>query len=110
MALPIIASFQDLEKVQKKCAADFALRELSDRPQGISAEEIKELTKEGYEQYVLCCGGTGCHASQSAEIIKRFEDAINENGLEKKIKVIRTGCFGFCEQGPIVQWNSPATA
>ena len=103
MALPIIASFQDLEKVQKKCAADFALRELSDRPQGISAEEIKELTKEGYEQYVLCCGGTGCHASQSAEIIKRFEDAIKENGLEKKIKVIRTGCFGFCEQGPIVQ-------
>ncbi|MCQ2329462.1 MAG: 4Fe-4S binding protein [Paludibacteraceae bacterium] len=103
MALPIIASFPELAEMQKKCAADFALRELSNRPEGVTAEEIKNLHNDGFEQYVLVCGGTGCHASNSAEILKNFEVAIEKHGLNKKVKIVRTGCFGFCEQGPIVK-------
>ncbi|MBE5786943.1 MAG: NADH-quinone oxidoreductase subunit NuoF, partial [Clostridiales bacterium] len=34
--------------------------------------------------------------------IERFEEKIKEAGLEKEVKVIRTGCFGLCEAGPVV--------
>ncbi|MDD3212731.1 MAG: NADH-quinone oxidoreductase subunit NuoF [Eubacteriales bacterium] len=55
-----------------------------------------------YRAQVLCCGGTGCTSSGSGEIIKRFEEQIVKNGLDKEIKVVRTGCFGLCAAGPVV--------
>ena len=55
-----------------------------------------------YRAHVLCCGGTGCSSSGSAQLIERFEQKIKENGLDKEVKVIRTGCFGLCEAGPVV--------
>ncbi len=55
-----------------------------------------------YRAHVLCCGGTGCTSSGSAQIIERFEQKIKEAGLDKEVKVVRTGCFGLCEAGPVV--------
>ena len=55
-----------------------------------------------FRAHVLVCGGTGCTSSGSAELIKRFEEQIAKNGLEKEVKVVRTGCFGLCEAGPVV--------
>ncbi len=55
-----------------------------------------------YRAHVLVCGGTGCTSSGSGELIKRFEEQIAKNGLEKEVKVVRTGCFGLCEAGPVV--------
>ncbi len=55
-----------------------------------------------YRAHVLCCGGTGCTSSGSAQLIQRFEEKIQEAGLEKEVKVVRTGCFGLCEAGPVV--------
>ena len=55
-----------------------------------------------YRAHVLCCGGTGCTSSGSAQIIERCEQKIKEAGLEKEVKVVRTGCFGLCEAGPVV--------
>ncbi len=55
-----------------------------------------------FRAHVLVCGGTGCSSSGSAELIKRFEEQIAKNGLEKEVKVVRTGCFGLCEAGPVV--------
>ena len=55
-----------------------------------------------YRAHVLCCGGTGCTSSGSAQIIERFEQQIQEKGLDREVKVIRTGCFGLCEAGPVV--------
>jgi len=52
---------------------------------------------------ILCCGGTGCHASNSQELIANLRKYIKENGLENDVRVIQTGCFGFCAQGPIVK-------
>ena len=57
---------------------------------------------EIYRSHVLVCGGTGCSSSGSAKLIDRFNEKIKENGLEKEVKVIRTGCFGLCEAGPVV--------
>ena len=55
-----------------------------------------------FRAHVLVCGGTGCTSSGSAELIKRFEEQLAANGLEKEVKVVRTGCFGLCEAGPVV--------
>ena len=55
-----------------------------------------------FRSQVLICGGTGCTSSGSAELIRLFEEKIKEVGLEKEVKVVRTGCFGLCEMGPVV--------
>ena len=56
---------------------------------------------EYYRSQVLICTGTGCSSSNSPAIIKRFEECIRNAGLENEIKIVRTGCFGLCENGPI---------
>ncbi|HPS62747.1 MAG TPA: NADH-ubiquinone oxidoreductase-F iron-sulfur binding region domain-containing protein [Bacteroidales bacterium] len=53
--------------------------------------------------HMLVCGGTGCQASQSEEILKNFQAGIQAKGLESEVQAIKTGCFGFCEKGPIVK-------
>ncbi len=55
-----------------------------------------------FRSHVLVCGGTGCTSSGSARIITAFERELASAGLEKEIKVIKTGCFGLCALGPIV--------
>ena len=62
-----------------------------------------KLKGEGGKRAVLICGGTGCLANNSDEILHEFEKQIKEHGLEKKISVNHVGCFGFCSQGPFVK-------
>jgi len=51
---------------------------------------------------ILTCAGTGCSASNSAQIVENFEEALKKYGLESEVKVVKTGCFGLCQKGPIV--------
>ncbi len=53
--------------------------------------------------HLLICGGTGCTASQSLEIVDKFKAELKANNLEDEVQVVKTGCFGFCEKGPIVK-------
>lgn len=55
-----------------------------------------------FRAHVLVCGGTGCSSSGSNELIKRFEEQVESSGLSKEVKIVRTGCFGLCEAGPVV--------
>ena len=57
---------------------------------------------DGYKKHVLVCGGTGCTSSGSAKIIETLETEIAKHGLEKEVKVVKTGCFGLCALGPIM--------
>jgi NADH:ubiquinone oxidoreductase subunit F (NADH-binding)/(2Fe-2S) ferredoxin len=56
-----------------------------------------------YKMHLLVCGGTGCRASQSDKLVESLNQALIEKGLENEAKVVTTGCFGFCEKGPIVK-------
>src|SRR6056297_1574017 len=56
-----------------------------------------------YRMHILVCGGTGCRASESDVIIERFREVLAENKYDEEVQVVQTGCFGFCEQGPIVK-------
>ncbi len=52
--------------------------------------------------HLLICAGTGCVACRSFEIREELEREIARQGLQDEIKVVTTGCQGFCERGPIV--------
>jgi NADH:ubiquinone oxidoreductase subunit F (NADH-binding)/(2Fe-2S) ferredoxin/NAD-dependent dihydropyrimidine dehydrogenase PreA subunit len=53
--------------------------------------------------HLLVCGGTGCRSAESDLIVKNLENVLKEKGLEGDAQVVETGCFGFCEKGPIVK-------
>ena len=52
---------------------------------------------------ILVCGGTGCQSSDSQKIVENLRSELAAQGLEDMVEVVRTGCFGFCEKGPIVK-------
>ena len=56
-----------------------------------------------YKMHILVCGGTGCRASQSEQIVENLNAELKNLGLENDAQVVTTGCFGFCEKGPIVK-------
>lgn len=56
-----------------------------------------------YKMHLLVCGGTGCKASSSDAIVEMLKKEVAANNLENDVQVILTGCFGFCEKGPIVK-------
>ena len=51
---------------------------------------------------VLVCAGTGCSSSESGVIYDNFNKLLKEYDLDNEVKVIKTGCFGLCQKGPIV--------
>jgi len=56
-----------------------------------------------YKMQLLVCGGTGCRASASAKIVEKLNESLASHGLTSDAQVVTTGCFGFCEKGPIVK-------
>ena len=52
--------------------------------------------------YILVCGGTGCTSNHSVDIIEALENELKLQKLDNEVKVIMTGCFGLCAQGPIM--------
>src|SRR5574344_739220 len=56
-----------------------------------------------YKMHILVCGGTGCKSADSSHIVENLNAELESHGIEDEAKVVMTGCFGFCEQGPIVK-------
>ncbi|SCZ80656.1 NAD(P)-dependent iron-only hydrogenase diaphorase component flavoprotein [Acidaminobacter hydrogenoformans DSM 2784] len=53
--------------------------------------------------HLMVCGGTGCISSGADTLITELENILVQKGYDKEVKVVKTGCFGFCGQGPIVK-------
>lgn len=81
-----------LEKV------DFYKKQIEVRknPEKFNKGEIKE-------RHILICGGPGCKASRADSINKAFKDELERLDLGYEVKVIMTGCFGFCAKGPVIE-------
>ncbi|KPK43295.1 MAG: NADH dehydrogenase, partial [Nitrospira bacterium SM23_35] len=60
--------------------------------------EEKGLNKR---HVILVCQGTGCVSGGSEHIFSALKDALETSGNGKDILVKRTGCHGFCQQGPL---------
>ncbi|WP_300526264.1 NADH-quinone oxidoreductase subunit NuoF [Aminiphilus sp.] len=55
------------------------------------------------KMHLLVCCGTGCISSQSDRIVESLKTALKNRNLQDEVKVVLSGCFGFCEKGPIVK-------
>jgi NADH:ubiquinone oxidoreductase subunit F (NADH-binding)/(2Fe-2S) ferredoxin len=58
--------------------------------------------ERGYKYRINVCCSSGCVPFGSFKVLKAFEEAVKEFGVEKECKVARTGCVGTCSVGPAV--------
>ncbi len=56
-----------------------------------------------YRLHLMICGGTGCQSQDSNEIIDALKQELEKKGYGDEVQVVKTGCFGFCEKGPIIK-------
>ncbi len=64
---------------------------------------ISEIEDKHIKKSILVCGGTGCHASKGIDVVATLKAELKNANLQEEADVISTGCFGFCEKGPIVK-------
>lgn len=51
---------------------------------------------------IMVCSGSSCVSSESQVILRELERELDEHGLKENVRVMKTGCLGFCQHGPIV--------
>ena len=83
-------NLQFLQDIKEKTLPQMSLR----------SEKFAQINSI-YEKQILICGDTGCRSSRSDLVEDEVREAIAEAGVEEKINVVRVGCFGLCEAGPI---------
>ena len=88
-----IMTYEDLLKKVRYYNSKIEIRK---NPEKFNKGEIKE-------RHILICGGPGCKTSRADNIADAFREQIEELNLQDKVKVIMTGCFGFCAKGPVIE-------
>ncbi len=75
-----------------------------------SFKQILVQSKQDYQhllnesgKVVFICGDTGCLASNAALVKRKFDELVQADGLQNKIRILYAGCFGLCSQGPFVK-------
>ncbi|MCI6618947.1 MAG: (2Fe-2S) ferredoxin domain-containing protein, partial [Prevotella sp.] len=95
-----IQSREDLKTLRKQAMKRLELRVTS---QDNTTGECCGLNAGTTHLQILTCGGTGCQASGGDYIFQRLSKEVASRGLTEQVDVVCTGCFGFCEKGPIVK-------
>lgn len=86
-------TINDLKKIKEETLPSMALRESEFDLSGINST---------YRKQILICRGTGCTSSKSDKIEAKLDEILSEKNLKEEVTVVRVGCFGLCEAGPIV--------
>jgi NADH:ubiquinone oxidoreductase subunit F (NADH-binding)/(2Fe-2S) ferredoxin/NAD-dependent dihydropyrimidine dehydrogenase PreA subunit len=91
-----INSYEELQNI----AQDF-----SKKLDMLTPSHEEELAAENKRciRYVSVCGGTGCQSADGEKIVENLKKEVEKAGLSDEVTVAITGCFGFCEKGPIVK-------
>lgn len=84
-------TIKELQEIKEKTLPKIALRH----------NDTKSDLSE-YKKQVMICRGTGCTSSKSDKIEDKFRAVLAEKGMSNDVDVVRTGCFGLCEAGPVV--------
>lgn len=85
----MLRSIEDLQRVKDQSQGLLFLR-----------KNVEAVTSK---REILVCAGTGCHSAMSKEIVQEFNDELKKRNMSDKATCHITGCFGFCEKGPIVK-------
>ncbi len=67
-----------------------------------SLRQMHESVHPSRRRSITVCGGTGCQAAGCKEVAGAVRNELKAQGLDGEVKLVVTGCHGFCEQGPIV--------
>ena len=89
MRCNMLSSIEELKNIREKSQGLLFLR--------------KNAAPAGTKREILVCAGTGCHSARSKEIVENFNEEIKKRNLTEQASCHITGCFGFCEKGPIVK-------
>ncbi|GAA0178527.1 NADH-quinone oxidoreductase subunit NuoF [Clostridium sediminicola] len=93
-----IKTFDELKKLYEQNKELLSLR-------NASHEEEVSFENKRCRREILVCGGTGCKSQRADEIQANLEAEIEKAGLTGEVTVEITGCFGFCEKGPVIKIN-----
>jgi NADH-quinone oxidoreductase subunit F/NADP-reducing hydrogenase subunit HndC len=71
-----------------------------------SINKLREAKKKEWRKCqftILTCGGTACQSNKGEQIYQDLIAEAKKQGVSDKVQIVKTGCFGFCEKGPIVK-------
>lgn len=83
-----IRSLEDLKKVKEKHYP--LIKQRLGHKNGLGLSQI------------MVCSGTACRSAESQALLDALEHELERRGLKENVRVFKTGCFGFCQYGPIV--------
>ena len=86
-------TIDELNKIKKDTLPNMTLRDGTEGGENIESK---------FRKQVLLCRGTGCTSSKSDALEEKFRNLISEKGLESEVDIVKVGCFGLCEAGPVV--------
>jgi NADH:ubiquinone oxidoreductase subunit F (NADH-binding)/(2Fe-2S) ferredoxin len=64
--------------------------------------EIEHDMRMAYKYRINVCCSSGCIPFGAQKLLKAFEEAVKELGVQNVCKVARTGCVGTCSLAPVV--------
>ncbi|MDR2350862.1 MAG: 4Fe-4S dicluster domain-containing protein [Deltaproteobacteria bacterium] len=73
-------------------------------PAAVAARREELARKDPDVRTLRVCGGPGCLASGSRELLAALKEAAVASGLDPaKRRISFTGCLGLCERGPLLE-------
>jgi len=91
---PVKHTKVDCAKAKEIVATDLA---------GCCSAETTTMTMNPTRVQILICGGTGCISSGCLDVETALIESLEKHGIADEVTISKVGCFGFCEQGPIVK-------
>ena len=71
-------------------------------PQELQELKAKIIASHQHTRCIGVCSGTGCLAFGAQKIVTAFQEEIARKGLQDTVEIRPSGCYGFCERGPLV--------
>ncbi|UNC91480.1 NADH-quinone oxidoreductase subunit NuoF [Candidatus Contubernalis alkaliaceticus] len=54
-----------------------------------------------YKKHILICAGTGCISSGANKVRDALVEELTKHNMHDEVRIVMSGCHGFCEKGPI---------
>jgi NADH:ubiquinone oxidoreductase subunit F (NADH-binding)/(2Fe-2S) ferredoxin/NAD-dependent dihydropyrimidine dehydrogenase PreA subunit len=67
-----------------------------------AAKNAARKRTESVKKWISVCGGPSCAPSKARALTEALETLLAKHRLKKKVGLRRSGCHGFCQQGPLV--------